>query len=118
LSLPGAMKFRIRWTAARPAVTGRVNIAGGDLMFRGNRYILEPSTVDFVDPYRIEPRLNLSVSTKVQDYDIRMLLRGTLDTIRTTYTSEPVLPPSDIINLLVFGQTTEAQAANPTPGNL
>jgi translocation and assembly module TamB len=118
LSLQGAMRLRIRGTAATPAVTGRVNVSGGDLMFRGNRYILEPSTVDFVDPYRIEPRLNLSVSTKVQDYDIRMLLRGTLDTIRTTYTSEPVLPPSDIINLLVFGQTTEAQAANPTPGNL
>ena len=118
LSLQGAMKLRIRGTAAQPAVTGRVNIAGGDLMFRGNRYILEPSTVDFVDPYRIEPRLNLSVSTKVQDYDIHMLLRGTLDTIRTTYTSEPALPPSDIINLLVFGKTTEFQAANPTPGNL
>jgi translocation and assembly module TamB len=118
LSLQGATNLRIRGTAAAPAVTGRVNISGGDLIFRGNRYFLEPSTVDFVDPYRIEPRLNLSVSTKVQDYDIRMLFRGTLDTVRTTYTSEPALPPSDIINLLVFGKTTEAQAANPTPLNL
>jgi translocation and assembly module TamB len=74
--------------------------------------------VDFVDPYRIDPRLNLSVNTKVQDYNIRMRLRGTPDSLRTTYTSEPALPPSDIINLLVFGKTTEAQAANPTPGNL
>jgi translocation and assembly module TamB len=118
LSLQGAMNLRVRGTAANPAVTGRVNVSNGDLIFRGNRYILEPSTVDFVDPYRIEPRLNLSVSTKVQDYDIRMLFRGTLDRLRTTYTSEPSLPPSDIINLLVFGKTTEAQAANPTPGNL
>ena len=118
LSLQGAMNLRVRGTAANPAVTGRLNVSGGDLIFRGNRYILEPSTVDFVDPYRIEPRLNLSVSTKVQDYDIRMLFRGTLDRIRTTYTSEPALPPSDIINLLVFGKTTEAEAANPTPGNL
>jgi translocation and assembly module TamB len=109
---------RIRGTAAAPAVTGRVNVSGGDLFFRGNRYILEPGTVDFVDPYRIEPSLNLSVSTKVQDYDIRMAFRGTLDKLRTTYTSEPALPPSDIINLLVFGKTTEAQAANPTPGSL
>jgi translocation and assembly module TamB len=54
----------------------------------------------------------------VQDYDIRMLLRGTLDQIRTTYTSEPALPPSDIINLLVFGKTSAAQAADTTPGTL
>jgi translocation and assembly module TamB len=118
LSLQGATNLRVRGTAATPAVTGRVNLTGGDLIFRGNRYILEPSTVAFVDPYKIEPRLNLSVSTKVQDYDIRMLFRGTLDTLRTTYTSEPALPPSDIINLLVFGKTTEAQAANPTSGNV
>src|SRR5206468_4809723 len=93
-------------------------ITGGDLMLRGNRYVLEPSTIDFVDPYRIQPRVNLAVSTKVQDYDIRMLLRGPIDQIRTTYTSEPALPPSDIINLLIFGKTTAAQAANATPGSL
>jgi len=118
LSLQGATNMRIRGTAAQPAVIGRVNLTSGDLIFRGNRYLLEPSTLDFVDPYRIDPRVNLAVSTKVQDYDIRMLFRGTMDQIRTTYTSDPPLPPSDIINLLVFGKTTEAQAANPTPGSL
>ena len=57
------------------------------------------------------------MNTKVQQYDIRMLFRGTMDQLRTKYTSEPALPPSDIINLLVFGKTTEAEAANPTPFN-
>jgi translocation and assembly module TamB len=71
-----------------------------------------------VDPYQISPRVNLAVDTTIQQYDVHMLFRGTLDRLRTTYTSEPSLPPSDIINLLVFGKTSEAQAANPTPGNL
>jgi len=110
--------LRVRGTAAEPALMGRVNITGGDLIFRGNRYFLEPSTLDFVDPYRIEPRVNLAVRTKVQDYDIRLLFRGTVDQIRTTYTSEPALPPADIINVLVFGKTSAEQAANSTPGNL
>ena len=38
-----------------------------------------------------------------------------MDQLRTTYTSEPPLPPADIINLLVFGKTNTAQIANPTP---
>ncbi len=118
LSLQGAANLRIRGTAAEPAVLGRVNLTGGDLIFRGNRYLLQPSSLDFVNPYRVEPRVNLSVDTKVQQYDIHMLFRGNLDQLRTTYTSEPALPPSDIINLLVFGKTTEASEANPTPGNL
>jgi len=118
LSLQGAANLRIRGTAAEPTMIGRVNLTGGDLIFRGNRYFLEQGTLDFVDPYRIDPRLNVAVNTKVKDYDIRMLFRGTLDQIRTTYTSEPALPPSDIINLLVFGKTSQEQAADTTPANI
>jgi len=116
-SLQGTANLRIRGTAAEPAATGRVNLTGGDLVFRGNRYFIEPSTIDFVDPYGIEPRLNLAVSTKVQDYDIRLTLRGSMDRLRTTYSSEPALPPADIINLLVFGNTAAFQTANPTLRN-
>lgn len=118
LSLQGTTNLRIGGTAGQPSVLGRVNLTGGDLIFRGNRYLLQPSTLDFVDPYRIEPRVNLAVDTNVKDYNVHMLFRGTVDRLRTTYTSEPALPPSDIINLLVFGKTSEEQAANPTPGNL
>ena len=110
--------MRVRGTAAEPALLGRVNITGGDVIFRGNRYVLQPSSLDFINPYRIEPRMNLSIDTKVQQYTIHMFLRGNIDRLRTAYTSEPALPPSDIINLLVFGRTTEAAEANPTPGNL
>jgi translocation and assembly module TamB len=117
LSLQGSTNLRIRGTAADPSVIGRVNVSGGDLIFRGNRYVVESSTVDFVDPFKVEPRVNLAVSTNVQDYDIRMLFRGTLEALRTTYTSEPPLPPSDIINLLVFGKVQDVDAG-PSFGNL
>jgi translocation and assembly module TamB len=118
LSLQGSTNLRIRGTLAGPSVIGRVNITGGDLVFRGNRYLLEPGTVDFADPYRIEPRVNVGASAKVQDYEIRLLFRGTIDRLRTTYTSDPPLPPSDIINLLVFGATAVPTEVTSTFGNL
>lgn len=118
LSVQGAANLRVTGTAAQPTILGRVNLTGGDLIFRGNRYLLQPSSLDFTDPYQISPRVNLAVDTTVDQYNVHMLFRGTMDRLRTTYTSEPSLPPSDIINLLVFGKTTEAQNANPTPGNL
>jgi translocation and assembly module TamB len=99
-------------------VLGRVNLNGGDLVFRGNRYLLQASTIDFTNPYKIEPRVNLAVDTTVQQYNIHLLFRGNIDQLRTTYSSEPALPPADIINLLVFGKTSEASGANSTPGNL
>jgi translocation and assembly module TamB len=87
------------------------------LLFRGDRYILKPSTVDFVNPSGIEPRLNVALETKVQQYNIRMFFRGPIDELRTTFSSEPPLPPADTINLLVFGKTSQPVATDST-GNL
>jgi translocation and assembly module TamB len=59
--------------------------------------------------------LNASVETTVQQYNIAMHFQGPVERMRTSYTSDPALPPADIINLLAFGKTTEAAAANPNP---
>ena len=63
--------------------------------------------------------MNVAISTTIQQYNIAMRLEGPVDRLRTNYNSDPSLPPSDIINLLAFGKTTESAAANPNPpGNL
>lgn len=115
LSLQGTANLNIRGTAAQPVVLGRINLTGGDLIFRGNRYKLEGGTIDFVNPSRTEPTLNVSVSTSIQQYNIAMRFEGPVEHMRTSYTSDPALPPSDIISLIAFGKTDEASAANPNP---
>jgi translocation and assembly module TamB len=92
-------------------------LSGGEVLFRGDRYIVKPSTLEFVNPAVIESRLNLAVETRVQQYNIRLLLRGPIDQLQTTYSSEPPLPPADIISLLVFGSTTQPLTTDST-GNL
>jgi translocation and assembly module TamB len=99
-------------------ILGRVNLSGGDVIFMGNRYILQQGTIDFANPYRTQPNVNLAANTTIQQYNIFLQFYGSADHLRTNYTSVPSLPPSDIINLLAFGKTAEASAANPTPGNL
>jgi translocation and assembly module TamB len=119
LSLQGAANLRVSGTAAEPVILGRVNINGGDLIFQGNRYILQGGTIDFVNPARTEPVVNVGVNTTIQQWNIQMRFWGPADHLHTNYSSDPALPPSDIINLIAFGKTTEAQAANPTPpGNM
>ncbi len=119
LSLEGGLNLNIRGTAADPVILGRVNLSTGDLIFRGNRYLLQGATIDFVNPVRTEPVVNASINTTVQQYNIAMRFEGPIDHLRTNYTADPSLPPADIINLLAFGKTTEAAAANPNPpGNL
>src|ERR1041385_6605071 len=115
MSVQGAANLRITGTAAQPVVLGRVNLNGGDLILMGNRYVLQGGTVDFINPSRTDPVLNVSASTTIQQYNIQMRFWGPADHMHTNYSSDPALPPADIINLVAFGKTSEAQATNPTP---
>jgi translocation and assembly module TamB len=118
LSVNGSANLRITGTAADPVVLGRVNINDGDVIFQGNRYVVNGGTIDFINPNETQPVVNLNLSTTIKNYDIQMRLWGPADRLHTNYSSDPALPPADIINLIAFGTTTEAAAANPQPGNL
>jgi translocation and assembly module TamB len=117
LSLSGAANLRLSGTAAEPVLLGRASVSGGDLIFQGNRYILQGGVIDFVNPSQTEPNVNLSMTTTIQQYNIAMRIEGTPDRLRTTYSSDPALPPADIINLIAFGKTQEASNASNTTAN-
>src|SRR5205807_3045818 len=93
----------------------RTNLTSGELFLASNRYQIQNGTVDFLNPIRTEPVVNVRVTTVVDQYNIALNFEGPVDHLKTTYTSDPSLPPVDIINLLVTGKTTEASAANPSP---
>jgi translocation and assembly module TamB len=112
LSLQGGANLQVQGTVAEPVVLGRVNITGGDVIFLSNRYEMTGGTVQFANPARTEPVLNLGATTTINEYNINLRLEGPLDRLRTNYSSDPSLPPVDIINLLAFGKTTESGTAS------
>jgi translocation and assembly module TamB len=114
LSIQGGANLRLVGTAADPVITGRVNLTGGDLIFLGNRYLVEGGTIAFVNASQTEPVVNLGVQTTVQQYKIMMRFRGPIDRLETNYTSDPALAQADIIHLIAFGSTEEAAAAAPS----
>jgi translocation and assembly module TamB len=118
LSVGGSANLQVQGTAANPVVMGRVNLNSGDIILNGNRFVLNGGTVQFVNPSETQPVVNLTLTTTIQQYNINLRFDGPVEQLRTQYSSDPSLPSADIINLLAFGQTTEATAANPaTPAN-
>ena len=118
LSVDGTANLQVRGTIAQPVILGRVNLTNGDVIFNGNRFTLSGGTVQFVNPSQTQPVINLALNTTIQQYNIHMRFNGPVDQLRTNYTSDPSLPTADIINLLAFGETTEASANSPaTPAN-
>ncbi|HEU5453199.1 MAG TPA: translocation/assembly module TamB domain-containing protein, partial [Terriglobales bacterium] len=116
--LSGNMDVHLRGTADRPLILGRVDITEGEVSFNGTRYTIERGDVTFTNPVRIEPVLDVEVTTRVRDYDIALGFHGPIDRLSTTYRSDPPLPTTDIIALLAFGKTREESAivseANPS----
>jgi translocation and assembly module TamB len=118
LSLQGSADLRVVGTLSNPVVLGRTTLSGGSLIFMGNVYQVQSGTVVFANPVKTEPTLNIYVTTLVQDYNITLNFIGPLDRLRTNYTSDPALPPVNIIYLLAFGKTTAPSAATATPASV
>ncbi|MGH9397341.1 MAG: translocation/assembly module TamB domain-containing protein [Terriglobia bacterium] len=108
LSLTGSADLRVRGTIADPVVLGRATLTGGQLFFNSRRYQIQSGVIQFVNPVATEPIVNIRVTTTVNQYNLSVNFVGPFDRLRTTYTSDPPLPPLDILNLLLTGQTAEA----------
>lgn len=118
LSIGGSANLQVRGTASQPVILGRVNLTNGDLILNGDRFLLNGGTIQFVNPSETEPVVNVSLNTTIQQYNIFLRFQGPVAQLHTEYSSDPALPSADIINLLAFGNTTEANSANPsTPAN-
>jgi translocation and assembly module TamB len=111
LSVAGAANLTVGGTAANPVILGRTTLTGGEVFFLGKRYEVQNGTIEFANPVRTEPTLNLYVTTTVQQYNITLNFIGPIDRLRTNYTSDPSLAPADIINLIAFGKTAEQSAS-------
>ena len=115
LSMQGAANLNVTGTLANPVILGRITLTGGDIFFLGKRYEVQNGAIEFSNPVETEPVVNLYITTAVQQYNITLNLMGSVDRLKTTYTSDPPLPPADIINLLALGVTAEESATNATP---
>ena len=108
--------LRINGSPDAPAVTGRVTMREGGQVRFGNRvYEIDVGAVDFVDPDGITPELTLSARTRAGAYDITLNASGGPDELTTSLRSEPPLPESDIVSVLLTGRRLD-QAVAPTAG--
>jgi len=115
--ISGNADLHLRGTVARPAVLGRVSVADGQVYFNGTQYRLERGDIQFTNPVKTEPSLNLEATARVRDYDITVGFHGPMDRISVTYRSEPPLPAGDVIALLALGRTREDAVLNNQPSS-
>ena len=99
--------LRLVGTLGQPGLLGRASPREGGQIFLGaNVYRLSGTeSIDFANPGRIEPDLNLSAVTRVRNYDVTLAITGTPADLQTDLTSDPPLDRTDLVSMLVTGQT-------------
>jgi translocation and assembly module TamB len=103
--------LRLRGSAAKPIVLGRVTVNQGEIQFFGNKYTITRGDVSFYNPARIEPVLDLDLETRVRGVTVNLTFSGPMSKLNMTYRSDPPLQSQEIIALLAVGR---APGANPT----
>jgi autotransporter translocation and assembly factor TamB len=95
-----------------PGLRGRASVTSGTVTYRRTTFKVTKGVVDFVNPYEIDPRLDIRAESSVRSWDIVLTIKGPLDKLKLSLSSKQgargtaSLEQSDIISLLLTGRTT------------
>lgn len=109
----------VRGTLTQPGILGQVTITQGNLVFFGNQYSVNRGVINFYNPNKIEPILDVALQTAVQGVNVTLGVTGPIDNMKLNYRSDPPLRFDEIVSLLAAGKTPTSDptiaAHQPTP---
>lgn len=114
--LEAEASLRVRGTAEHPILLGHIHVLSGDLHFRDNHYRVTRGDLNFANPFRLDPTINVEATTTIQQYEITLNFSGQASKMGLSYRSDPPLPGNDIITLLALGQTGSESAVRNSGG--
>jgi autotransporter translocation and assembly factor TamB len=97
--------LHIQGSAAQPVFTGRAEVDSGTISYQGREFTVTKGVVDFINPYKIEPHIDVEGEAQIRQWKIYLTVKGVPENLKVTLRSEPDLPNGDILSLLVFGKT-------------
>jgi translocation and assembly module TamB len=105
-------EFKVVGDVNRVIILGAFDIDEGTVEYQGNRYELKRVGVEFQDPRRNNPRLDVRAETTKGNFTVTVSVTGTLEKYEVDLTSDPPLSKNDIVSLLSLGVTSQALAGS------
>jgi translocation and assembly module TamB len=100
--------LRIRGNFFKPVVLGNLTVNSGEIDFFGNKYSITRGEVNFLNPTKIDPILDMDLETKVRGIVVDIRFSGPLNKLNFSYRSDPPFQPNQIIALLAVGRVPTA----------
>ncbi len=108
---------RLRGTWDRPVLLGHIHLLSGEMPFRGNQFDLTRGDINFANPFRLDPVLDVELTTNISQYQVTIDFSGPASRLSLNYRSDPPLPDSDIVALLALGSPGEGSGLAAQPGS-
>ncbi len=112
-----APDLQLMGTLAAPALNGRADVQQGTVTYLRKEFEVKRGLIEFVNPYAIEPRVDIQGVIPVDERVLELEISGTLDDLVFKLGSnDPTLEDQDILSLLVLGRTIGELQDNFLPG--
>lgn len=99
--------LHLKGTVNRPLISGRAEVETGVVYFRQKEFTVKKGIFDFINPYKIEPTIDIISQVHIRKWVIVLTVSGTPDELRFDMTSNPAEKDEDILSLLIAGKTTQ-----------
>jgi translocation and assembly module TamB len=96
--------LRLGGTGELPVLIGRIFVDPSRISLPAGRLAIESGVVTFPENNPDRPTFDLTAKSRMAGYDIDMQIRGTSEEPVITLSSQPSLPDSDLLLLVLTGQ--------------
>jgi autotransporter translocation and assembly factor TamB len=116
-SLQVVPDLNVSGTLAKPVLDGRAEVTEGEILFRGKSFAVKTGVVDFVNPFKIEPTLDVVSQARIRQWLVSLSVSGTPDRLMFELSSDPPESDNDILSLILFGRTQAEFTGRGTEGS-
>lgn len=110
----GSVSLRVVGPLESPVVSGRITATGGTLNFRRDRYEITRALIDLPAQRDADPILNIQAETEIKGYTVAANVTGPLSQPNVTLRSDPALPQSDVVSLVLTGNLSTGDTGAST----
>ncbi len=97
--------FKVLGTLARPILSGRAEVTEGEVIYRRKTFTVKRGVVNFINPYQIEPQLDIRSEARIRKWLVSLSVSGTPDDLKFELSSDPPESDNDILSLILVGRT-------------
>ncbi len=97
----------VKGSPSNPVILGQLkSLKGSQLYFKDKPFMVQTANIQFLNPTEINPELFISAQTRVDNYDVSLLVQGSAKEPTIRLSSQPPLSDNDLTSLLALGVTS------------